>query len=366
MAIQDDVHHESDKVTRVPPALGLSVTFTIRATAPVRVADLGGWTDTWFARSGRVCSIAVEPGAIVEIRADDAPGPISLHVGLTGERYSFAAGSGPGRHPLLEAAIATLAPPGMATITVAADVPAGSGTGTSAAVCVALLAALAATAGVNLGPAELASMAHNVETSLGWQSGVQDQWAAAFGGANELLVDYPNVRRRAVEIGPMIASELQQRLITVYLGEPHSSSALHEEVIAAIAQSHPHHVFHRLCAAAEDGSRALALGDLPRFGAAMIENHEAVRQLHPGLIGARAEAAIDHARQHGALGWNLNGAGGDGGSITFLGPPSRQDVEAMRQALNDLEHLSVLDLSYCPHGVTTATTTTGSTPAVYD
>jgi len=35
----------------------------IRAEAPVRICDLGGWTDTWFAEHGAVCSIAVTPGS---------------------------------------------------------------------------------------------------------------------------------------------------------------------------------------------------------------------------------------------------------------------------------------------------------------
>ena len=33
----------------------------VRATAPVRVADVGGWTDTWFGSPGQVCSVAVGP-----------------------------------------------------------------------------------------------------------------------------------------------------------------------------------------------------------------------------------------------------------------------------------------------------------------
>ena len=39
----------------------------LEATAPVRIADCGGWTDTWFAKVGLVCSIAVEPGIRVRL-----------------------------------------------------------------------------------------------------------------------------------------------------------------------------------------------------------------------------------------------------------------------------------------------------------
>jgi D-glycero-alpha-D-manno-heptose-7-phosphate kinase len=332
------------------------MTTRIRTTAPVRVADLGGWTDTWFAGAGRVCSVAMEPGAFVDILLADAAGPITLIVGSTGERYSFTVGDQPGRHPLLEAAIAAMPIKSAATIEVGADVPPGSGLGTSAAVVVALLSGLAAARGMSLSPDELAAMAHGVETGLGLQSGVQDQWAAAFGGVNDLTVDYPNVFRREVAIDAETAGELSRRLMTVYLGTPHDSSQLHEEVITALAMSHPGNTFRRLREAAEDGARALALGDFSRYGAAIIDNHEAVRQLHPGLIGKQADMVIGLARACGALGWKINGAGGEGGSITLLGPQMPHALSALRQSLGLLSESRVLDLMYTPHGVRTTVT----------
>ena len=41
----------------------------MHATSPVRVCDIGGWTDTWFARHGHVFSIAVQPGVAVRAAA---------------------------------------------------------------------------------------------------------------------------------------------------------------------------------------------------------------------------------------------------------------------------------------------------------
>src|SRR4051812_33221472 len=159
----------------------------IAARAPVRVCDAGGWTDTWFARRGMVCSVAVEPGAHVVIDLDDAAGPLVLDVAVTGERYELPrdAPMAP-RHPLLEAALASCAPPADrgACISVGAAVPAGSGTGTSAAVVVALLAALHAARGEATERDALARDAHAIEIGCGLQSGVQDQFAAAHGGCN--------------------------------------------------------------------------------------------------------------------------------------------------------------------------------------
>jgi D-glycero-alpha-D-manno-heptose-7-phosphate kinase len=55
----------------------------------------------------------------------------------------------------------------------------------------------------------------------------------------------------------------------------------------------------------------------------MIENTEAQRSLHPELIGASHQQIIDIAKEHGALGWKVNGAGGEGGSVTLLSGPDR-------------------------------------------
>jgi D-glycero-alpha-D-manno-heptose-7-phosphate kinase len=63
---------------------------------------------------------------------------------------------------------------------------------------------------------------------------------------------------------------------------------------------------------------ALYDGDFTSLGAAMIENTAAQAHLHPALISPEAYRVIEIAKEHGAIGWKVNGAGGDGGSITLL------------------------------------------------
>ena len=114
----------------------------IEASAPVRICDNGGWTDTWFGGPGRVLNIAVTPGVEVSIHATAGPEPVMLVAESFGDRYPVVPGaSRAARHPLLEAAIDAFAPPrGLAVeISVRSGVPAGCSTGTSAAVAVALL-----------------------------------------------------------------------------------------------------------------------------------------------------------------------------------------------------------------------------------
>ena len=54
------------------------------------------------------------------------------------------------------------------------------------------------------------------------------------------------------------------------------------------------------------------------LGRAMIDNTEAQGRLNQALISPDAQSIIDIARAHGAIGWKVNGAGGDGGSVTLL------------------------------------------------
>ena len=296
----------------------------IVATAPVRICDVGGWTDTWFAGSGAVFSIAVEPLVEVRVRVDP-PGQVDqivVEAPDLGERAAFRLDDPPGRLPLLEAVITGAGVPAGSSLEVGirAGVPAGSGTGTSAAVVVALLAALdRLTPGVAT-PAQLAVAAHRVETEvLHQQSGVQDQLASAHGGVNLFEVRYPGATVHPVALAPDVRAALQERLVLVDLGHPHRSSAIHEEVIGRLARSGAgHEQLEVLRGLARRSAAAVAGGDLDELGAAMRASTEAQRALHPALVSAQTSTLVDVAASAGAVGWKVNGAGGEGGSLTLL------------------------------------------------
>jgi D-glycero-alpha-D-manno-heptose-7-phosphate kinase len=228
----------------------------------------------------------------------------------------------PGPHPLLEAAVDHVGlPAGTAVrIDVRSDAPLGASTGTSAAVVVALVAALDALAGGGRTPIEVAAEAHRVEVDrLGLQSGVQDQLCAAVGGVCAIEVtEYPRAEVVRVDVAPDVGAELDRRLLLAFLG-PHRSSPVHDRVIAELARRDdadtPLPALRALAGRAKD---ALCAGELPAFGAVMAENTALQRQLAPGIVSPAAEAVIAAARSAGALGWKVNGAGGEGGSVTLL------------------------------------------------
>jgi len=308
----------------------------IEASAPVRICDIGGWTDTWFGGPGRVVHIAVTPGVRVSIVAGAGPGPVVLDVESYGDRYAVVPGvSRVARHPLLEAAVDASPPPEdvAVEIRVGSAVPPGCGTGTSAAVAVALLGGLAAVRAEHPSPRQVADTAHRLEVDvLGAESGIQDQLCAALGGINYLEVEtYPEATVEALPAW----DELDARLTLVYLGRAHDSSGVHRQVIEDVGDRRSA-VFSRLREAAVAARRAVLVRDLAAFGAAMIANTEAQRSLHPALVGVDAGRVIAMAADHGSIGWKVNGAGGDGGSVTLL-RASADGEEELGRAVADLD-----------------------------
>lgn len=309
--------------------------FVVHASAPVRTADVGGWTDTWFAGTGLVCNIAIEHRAEVSVQVDPV-GDRQVRLGLemTGEDYTFTPDAPPGRHPIIEGAIVALAPRGACTVHIADSIEAGSGLGTSATVMVALVAALTVAGGGVVEPGGVAAAAHRFETATGKQSGVQDHWAAAFGGVSLLRVDYPRVERAAIGLPQALVEHLDRRLHTVWFGQPHASSALHEEVIARLETIGAPIALEQIRTAAAAAAESLERGDLAGYGAALTANHEAIRLLHAGLVSTDSDELAELARAHGARGWKVNGAGGSGGSMVVLGPDEPAADEALRAAID--------------------------------
>jgi D-glycero-alpha-D-manno-heptose-7-phosphate kinase len=303
----------------------------INSLAPIRICDNGGWTDTWFARYGRIFNIAVSPFAEVQISVFPS---ISngrrciLKVVNFGDEYEFIPGDHVNdqsweKHPLLEAAIEFMDLPEGTNIEILirSKVPSGAGTGTSAAVTVALLGVLDRLSPGRMSAYELAYAAHKIETELlKQQSGIQDQLCCAFGGINYIeMHDYPKTNLSPITVPEKVLWELEQRLLLIYLGDSHHSSQVHKMVIHGLEDAGPDcKQLEDLRSTAPQSRDALQAGNFAALGQAMVDNTEAQRRLHPALISTHAQQVIDIAHEYGALGWKVNGAGGEGGSISIL------------------------------------------------
>jgi len=299
----------------------------INCVVPIRICDNGGWTDTWFAKTGKVFNIGVYPYVEVQVEVfrNEAPNQqVVVFAENYGQRFAVSgAQSGWDQHPLLQAAIARMKVPADVAlkVTIFSEAPSGASTGTSAAVAVALVGALDRLTQGHLTAHEVAYTAQAIETEmLRLQCGIQDQLCAAYGGINYIeMFDYPRATVSQIQIPNPIWWELERRLVLIYFGKSHSSSAVHEKVIRELEGSGPDcRKLQNLRATAEKSRDAIHAGDFVALGRAMVENTEAQQRLHPDLVSRDARRVIEIAKLHGALGWKVNGAGGDGGSLTIL------------------------------------------------
>lgn len=319
----------------------------LRGVAPARINDLGGWTDTWFATSGYVLSVSIQPGIECTLLARERDGipteRVLVKIEDTGESFPVDLDRPAFEHnPLVEAVIFSEGIPECVDmeISIHSDMPPGAGTGTSASLAVALLGTLRMLKGADISPATLWKEAHRIETGvLGLESGIQDQICASYGGICFIEIPrYPAANISRVNLGEELIEKLDRMLVLVFLGKAHQSSEVHRCVIEDLkVRSMDSQELEILRNTALKGLQALLLGDLQAYGSMMIENNEAQRSLHPDLIPEEADLVVEIARRSDALGWKVNGAGGSGGSMTVLLPDDpckikkfKEDIESLR------------------------------------
>lgn len=314
----------------------------INSVAPTRVCDIGGWTDTWFAKYGSIFNIAVYPYVEVQIkcfRNEDGSPQLRVNLENFGDSYSLVPNSIKyERNPLIEAAIDSINLPADLSfeINIYSSMPPGASTGTSGAISVALIGGLDALTDGHLAASEVARLAHEVETvKLGQQSGIQDQLASAYGGINYIeMRQYPFAAVSPIFVPNSIWWELERRLLLIYIGAPHNSSMVHQKVIERLGEdASENELFQRLRALAADAKNSIYAGDFKRLGQIMNENTEVQRQLHKDLVCAAFEDIISICQSFGVMGCKVNGAGGDGGTITAL---TDGDMAKKRQLIKTL------------------------------
>lgn len=300
-----------------------------RARAPVRFCDLGGWTDTRIVPRGAVLNIAATLYTYATLSVKEGSGGVTLESLDTEEQCHVEDVRRIEYNGVLDLLKAAVARSGIeirrsgvystrrdVRLQVRSGAPPASGLGSSAALGVAAIGALSAYHHRHLLPHEVARESQLLETQeLKLECGVQDQFAAAYGGVNFMEVEYPNARIFPIPLTPALRCELEDRFILVYTGRSHFSSALHQKVISEADQRQAN--FDALARAAVAGKEALLTGDLDAFGAAMNANWEAQKGLHAEITTPEIETLHRLAVEAGAIGFKANGAGG-GGTVTIL------------------------------------------------
>ena len=208
-----------------------------------------------------------------------------------------------------------------------ADVPSGTGLGSSSSFTVGLLHTLACYEGKYVSKSRLAEEACKVEIEkLGAPIGKQDQYAAAFGGLNFITFH----RDDTVSVEPMITKSdtvmrLQENLIMFYTGLTHDANRILAEQKQNIAQADKTRNLIRMCELARAMKQSLEENELSDFGAILNESWQKKRELAGNITNSKIDELYACAMANGATGGKLLGAGG-GGFLLFCCPKERQDL----------------------------------------
>lgn len=295
-----------------------------RSTAPVRLDFAGGWTDVppFSTRAGGVVvnaaiALHVEAelelgGTLVRLVSDDL-----------GETVECANSHGlvlDGKLNLLKAGLRMFPVQGALTLRTRAQVPAGSGLGTSGALDVALVACLAAARQERLDARELAEQAWLLETrEARIPGGRQDQLAAALGGFHRLSFRDPDVGIEPITIDPAFAAALERQLVLCYTGRSRVSGDTIARVMGAYERGDRGvtGALDRMKDVAHAMAEALRVADMAKIGSLLSENWECQQALDTGMQ-TEDMALLERAmRGVGVLGGKAAGAGA-GGSMFFL------------------------------------------------
>jgi D-glycero-alpha-D-manno-heptose-7-phosphate kinase len=200
------------------------------------------------------------------------------------------------------------------------DVPAGAGLGGSSTMCVALVGAFQRYLREPWTLYEVAEHAYRIEREeLRIRGGRQDQYAAAFGGFNFIEFTGNRTTVNPLKIPPDVQNELTYRLLLCYTGLSHYSNDIvtqqqlnynerRSETVGALGATKQ---------LAIDMKNELVRGNLDEMGRLLDEGWKFKKRFTEGISNDRIDALYSKAREAGALGGTLLGAGGGGYILLF-------------------------------------------------
>lgn len=310
----------------------------IVSCAPFRVSFAGGGSDIgsfYRQRRGAVLSCAIAKYSFIVVH----PYFSATKYHLKYARTELVDRLDEIQHPILREALQMHGiDPGI-EITSIADIPGGTGLGSSSSFSVALLNALYAHRRVFVPKETLAREACTLEIErLSEPIGKQDQYAAALGGVN--LIEFE--RHGGVTIQPVLLpaatlAELEANLMLFYTGTQRDArTVLSSQVEAIENDDETVSRIQRMVDLAYEMRDHLIDGDLDTFGFALHRGWEMKRGISAQISTSAIDEHYARARAAGALGGKLAGAGG-GGFLLLYCPKSVQ--ARVREALDGLQSL---------------------------
>jgi D-glycero-alpha-D-manno-heptose-7-phosphate kinase len=303
--------------------------FVIITRTPYRISFFGGGTDypAWFREhGGSVLSTTINRYCHITCRFlppffDFKSRVVWSHIELVRDHRDVL-------HPVVRALLEALQIEQGVELHHNGDLPAQSGLGSSSSFTVGCLHALLALQGHLVGKRELADRAVHVEQEILKENvGIQDQIAASFGGLNRIEIARDGTYAvQPIPIDPLRLAEFERHLILLYTGQSRRASAIAAEQI----RNTPNKT-RELTLMREMVDPAVTVltgqGPLDEFGRLIHESWEIKRSLASNIAPGFVNDIYGVARQHGALGGKLLGAGGGGFMLLFAKPESHGRIK---------------------------------------
>lgn len=302
----------------------------ILARAPLRLPLGGGGTDLpsyYRDHGGFFVSAAVDKYVYVSVNRPAADEVIRVKYSKSEE----VSQPDEVQHDLVRETLKLLKLGASLEIASMADVPAGTGMGSSGSYLAALLRALHALSGNHRSAVELAEEACHIEMDLaGHPVGKQDQYVAAYGGIHAYDIDHQgNVSVTPLRIPSYACEDMEALSLLFYVGQTRSSATILSQQVTDTASGNAT-VVESLHRTKEIGYRVrdvLEAGDLVGFGRLLDEHWQNKKRRSSKISDPRIDRAYDRARACGALGGKVLGAGGGGFLMLLCDSASKRAVQ---------------------------------------
>jgi D-glycero-alpha-D-manno-heptose-7-phosphate kinase len=307
------------------------------ARSPVRVSFFGGGTDlpTYYQRyGGAVLSTTIDRYVYVLLNVSE-----QKRLQITSSDYRTFYRHDPGDPLLWDGDLslprAVLQHFGVTTglsMFLASEVPPGTGLGSSSSVTVAMVKAISTACGYKLSPQQMAEMACEIEIGkLGKPIGVQDQYAAAFGGLNWITFSADGTHVEPLNIPAETLSRLESNLLLMFTGAAHDSAEILAHQRKSSQEQNPKVIdaLHSVYDLALQARECLVTGKPDEFGALLDKAWQHKKQFAPGVTNERIDHCYRLARQNGALGGKITGAGGGGFLMLYCNDDAMPRVETV-------------------------------------
>ncbi len=302
--------------------------------SPLRITLGGGGTDLpsyYRQHGGFLIAAAIDKYVYVTVMR-----PFTEGIYLKYSRLEHVDRIGEVQHPIIREALGML---GFRTpqveITTLADIPAGTGLGSSGSFSTALLKALYAHRRRLLHPGELAELACEIEINrLGEPIGKQDQYIAAYGGLTCFTFDRDDtVHACPLKLSMDAMFDLEDNLLLFFTGYSRSAGAILQDQKSRTEHSDAEMLanLHYVKDLGLRARQALESGQTSLFGELMHEHWEHKKRRSSGMSNPQIDEWYELGRRNGAIGGKLVGAGG-GGFLLFYAEDHRRLRRAMAGA----------------------------------